>query len=60
MTQANCGLGNGEIIEGVLGLVVGVDTSNYTVKNGILTLSNRPGFNLPLDESQVVVFRQRL
>ena len=52
--QVNCGLGNGEIVEGVPGLVVGVDTSTYTLKNGILTLPDRPGFSLSIDESQVL------
>ena len=54
--QVNCGLGNGEIVEGVPGLVVGVDTSTYTLKNGILTLPDRPGFSLSIDESQVLEY----
>ena len=54
--QVNCGLGNGEIVEGVPGFVQGVDTSAYTLKNGILTLPNLPGFGMSIDESQVLEY----
>lgn len=42
------GLGNVDVIEGVPGHTVGVDTSAYTFADSHLTLSDRPGFGLPV------------
>jgi D-galactarolactone cycloisomerase len=42
------GLGNVEIVEGVPGTTDGVDISAHVFADGRLTLSDRPGFGLPV------------
>lgn len=44
----SAGLGRVDIVEGVPGETVGVDTSAYTFADGRLELSDRPGFGLPV------------
>ncbi|MCW8133113.1 MAG: mandelate racemase [Planctomycetota bacterium] len=46
--QLGCGLGSVPIVEGVFGTVDGVDASGYTVKDGMLTLPDAPGFGMTL------------
>ena len=46
--QIGCGLGGVPIVEGVPGLVEGVDDSGYVLEDGILTLPESPGFGLDL------------
>lgn len=36
------------LVEGVPGVMVGVDMSGYTLHNGLLTLPDTPGFGIPL------------
>ncbi len=44
------GLGNVPILEGVPGTVERVDASAYLLQDGMLTLPDRPGFGLELDD----------
>ena len=46
--QLAAGLGNVAIVEGVPGVTDGVDTSAHVFADGRLTLSERPGFGLPV------------
>ncbi|MEV6285660.1 enolase C-terminal domain-like protein [Kribbella sp. NPDC051770] len=46
--QLAAGLGNVPTVEGVPGETVGLDTSAYAWADGNLTVSDRPGFGLPL------------
>ncbi|WBQ06926.1 mandelate racemase/muconate lactonizing enzyme family protein [Kribbella sp. CA-293567] len=48
--QLAAGLGSVDTIEGVPGETPGVDTSGYLWKDGELTVPDRPGFGLSLDE----------
>ena len=46
--QIGAGLGCANIIEGVPGKIAGVDASAHRFEDGILTLSDRPGFGVRL------------
>ncbi|MBO0812507.1 MAG: mandelate racemase, partial [Microlunatus sp.] len=46
--QLAAGLGRVEVVEGVPGVTEGVDTSAYRFADGLLTVSDRPGFGLPV------------
>lgn len=48
--QLAAGLGHIEIVEGVPGHTVGVDTSAYRFEDGHLTVPERPGFGLPVPD----------
>ncbi|HEX3814517.1 MAG TPA: enolase C-terminal domain-like protein, partial [Mycobacteriales bacterium] len=42
------GLGNVDTVEGVPGSTLGVDNQGYTLENGNIHLSDRPGYGLDL------------
>lgn len=46
--QLAAGLGHIDVVEGVPGRTVGVDTSTYPFAEGFLTVPDRPGFGLPV------------
>jgi L-alanine-DL-glutamate epimerase-like enolase superfamily enzyme len=48
--QIAAGFGNVPIVEGVRGTVLGVDTSAYSIVDGVLTVPAQPGFGLPAPE----------
>jgi D-galactarolactone cycloisomerase len=48
--QLAAGLGSVEVVEGVPGVTVGVDTSGYAFADGRLTVPDRPGFGLPVPD----------
>ena len=48
--QMAAGLGNIDIVEGVPGTTLGVDSSGYAFVDGRLSVPDRPGFGLPLPQ----------
>ncbi len=46
--QVGCGLGRVSIVEGVPGVVEGVDDSGYLLEAGVLALPDSPGFGMEL------------
>ncbi|ADB31472.1 Mandelate racemase/muconate lactonizing protein [Kribbella flavida DSM 17836] len=48
--QLAAGLGRVDTVEGVPGQTLGADTSAYQWRDGELTVPDRPGFGIPLDE----------
>ncbi|MFC7624512.1 enolase C-terminal domain-like protein [Microlunatus sp. GCM10028923] len=48
--QFAAGLGNIPIVEGVPGHTADVDTSPYSIKDGVITVPDRPGFGLPVPD----------
>jgi L-alanine-DL-glutamate epimerase-like enolase superfamily enzyme len=46
--QLGCGLGGVPIVEGVPGIVDGVDDSAYRLRDGVLAMPESPGFGLEL------------
>ncbi len=45
------GLGNVPIVEGVPGVTAGVDDSGFRLRDGVLSLPDKPGYGLELDLS---------
>jgi L-alanine-DL-glutamate epimerase-like enolase superfamily enzyme len=48
--QVASGLGNVITVEGVPGATSGVDTSGYVLSEGVLSVSNDPGFGMSLTD----------